>query len=278
MPAERQASVGGVRTRYWEAEGPEPEHPVVFVHGNPTCADDWLPFLERLAGRRRCLAPDLAGWGKTERPPGFAYTIDGLVSFVERFIEELAPVGFDIVVHDWGSIGLVAASRRPERAGRLVIVNAVPFSSAYRWHWVARLWRRRILGELALATTTHLGTRQLLRQATRSAHARAEVADAVHRYLDRGTKRAILELYRDADPDRLEANGRRLGRLGRLGGPALVVWGDSDPYLGPGWADSYADALGGEARVVHLPDAGHWPWVDRPDVVDLVAEFLTTDP
>jgi pimeloyl-ACP methyl ester carboxylesterase len=35
-----------------------------------------------------------------------------------------------------------------------------------------------------------------------------------------------------------------------------------------------AGALGGEARVEHLPDAGHWPWLDRPDVVETVCDFL----
>jgi pimeloyl-ACP methyl ester carboxylesterase len=272
VPAEREASVGGIRTRYWEAGGERPGHPVVFVHGNPTSADDWLPFLERLEGRRRCLAPDLVGWGKSERRSGCC-TMDRLAWFVERFLDELAPERFDIVVHDWGAIALAPASRRPERVGRMAILNAVPLSSAYRWHWVARMWRRRGVGELVLATMTRFGTAQLLRQATTTTRARLEAADAIHRYLDRGTKRAILELYRDADPERVEVYGRELHRLT---GPALVVWGDADPYIGPDWADNYAERLGGEARVEHLPDAGHWPWQDRPDAIDLVTDFLST--
>jgi pimeloyl-ACP methyl ester carboxylesterase len=52
------------------------------------------------------------------------------------------------------------------------------------------------------------------------------------------------------------------------------VWGDRDSYLPSSFADAYAGALGGEADVLHLHDAGHWPWLDRPDVVDRVAAFL----
>ena len=52
------------------------------------------------------------------------------------------------------------------------------------------------------------------------------------------------------------------------------MWGDRDPYLPPSFADAYAGALGGEAEVLHLPDAGHWPWLDRPDAVDRIAAFL----
>ena len=39
------------------------------------------------------------------------------------------------------------------------------------------------------------------------------------------------------------------------------------------FGDGYAAALG-DARVVHLSDAGHWAWMDRPDIVDAVGAFL----
>ena len=62
-------------------------------------------------------------------------------------------------------------------------------------------------------------------------------------------------------------------RLGDVTAPALVLWGDGDPYIPARFADETADALGA-ATVRHLEDAGHWPWLDRPDVVDSVADFL----
>ena len=57
-------------------------------------------------------------------------------------------------------------------------------------------------------------------------------------------------------------------RLGELRCPALVVWGDRDPYIPPLFADRYAAALGGPASVRHLPDAGHWPWLEQPELID----------
>ena len=63
-------------------------------------------------------------------------------------------------------------------------------------------------------------------------------------------------------------------RLGDVGAPALVVWGERDPYLPKSFANAYAEALGGEARVEVVEGAGHWPWLDRPEVVDLISEFL----
>jgi pimeloyl-ACP methyl ester carboxylesterase len=52
------------------------------------------------------------------------------------------------------------------------------------------------------------------------------------------------------------------------------VWGERDPYVPPRAAEQYAAALGGESEIALLADAGHWPWLDRPDVIELVADFL----
>ena len=62
--------------------------------------------------------------------------------------------------------------------------------------------------------------------------------------------------------------------LRELDAPALIVWGELDPYIPARAAEQYAGALGGECEVVTLADAGHWPWLDRPDVLDTVADFL----
>ena len=80
----------------------------------------------------------------------------------------------------------------------------------------------------------------------------------------------MLELYRSADPDRLAAAGRDLGTIAC---PALVVWGLDDLYLPREFGAAYAERLPG-AELVELEGAGHWPWIDRPDVIDRVLGFL----
>jgi pimeloyl-ACP methyl ester carboxylesterase len=271
MIAERRVEVPGGTTRILEVDGPRPEHPVLLFHGNPSNAEDWSPFLERLEGRRHAIAPDLLGWGKADRPVSFRWTMDGLAGWIGDLIDTLGVARFDLVVHDWGGIAMVTAAERPEAVDRIVEMNTVPLDPEYRWHWIARLWRRRGVGELLNATTSRFGTRQLLRQATTRPEVRAELTDRIHRYFDRGTKRAVLELYRDADPEKFAPIAPRLEKLT---GPALIVWGDADPYIGAEFADRIAAGLGGEARVEHVPGAGHWPWLDRPEVVGTVCDFL----
>lgn len=54
---------------------------------------------------------------------------------------------------------------------------------------------------------------------------------------------------------------------------ALVLWGEQDPWYPPAVADEYAAGLPG-ATVERIAGAGHWPWLDRPEVVDRVASLL----
>jgi pimeloyl-ACP methyl ester carboxylesterase len=267
----RRIEVPGGGTRLLEVDGARAESPVLLFHGNPSNAGDWIPFLERLDGHRRAIAPDLLGWGESDRPKSFHWTMDALAGWIGELIDALGVERFDLVVHDWGSIALATATERPEVVDRIVAMNVVPLMPDYRWHWIARIWRRRGVGELLNATMSRFGTRQLLRQATTNPAARGELAELIHSHLDAGTKRAILELYRDADPEKFAPIA---ARLGRLTGPGLVVWGDADPYIPSEFAHRLAAALGGETRVEHVAGAGHWPWLDRPAVVGTVCDFL----
>lgn len=242
--------------------------PTVYCHGNPTHSEDWVPFLERGG---HAIAIDMPGWGRSDKPQDFDYTMHGLSAFLWRCLDELGVAEHKLVVHDWGSLALIGAQNHPERVRKLVAIDAVPLLPGYRWHWVAQIWRRRPAGEIANATTTRRSLALTLRQARGDRSAMPpEFVDSIWRHWDRGTKRALLRLYRDADPDRLAAAGRDLGRLSC---PALVLWGDRDLYLPASFAHDYARALpNAEAEI--LPGAGHWPWIDDPSTVDRVLAFL----
>ena len=100
-----------------------------------------------------------------------------------------------------------------------------------------------------------------------------EIVDLAWPHFDQGSHRAILRLHRGADPETLAAAG---ANLKELRAPALIAWGERDPYYPARLADDYAAALGGEADIVRLPDAGHWPWLEHPELIETVGEFLRT--
>jgi pimeloyl-ACP methyl ester carboxylesterase len=251
--AERRSEVAGLDT-HWHQSG---DAPILYLHGVPTAGWDWEPFLARSGG----LAPDLPGFGRSAKPGDFDYSIPGYDRFVEAFCAHTGLERLSLVVHDWGGVGLAFAQRFPERIDRLVVLSTVPLLPGFRWHRVARAWRTPVVGELTMGFTTRFGFRRSLPP---------EIADRAYDDFDHGTQRAILRLYRSAPAEELARHGARLGEL-RC--PALVAWPTRDPYIGPEFGRRYADALGGEVRL-ELVDGGHWTWLDRPDLVDLVAAFL----
>ena len=231
--------------------------PILYLHGVPTASWDWEPFLACTGG----VAPDLPGFGSSAKPGDFAYSIPGYADFLEAFCADAGLDRFALVMHDWGGVGLALAQRRPELVERIVLTGCVPLLPGYRWHRVARAWRTPVVGELAMGFSTRFAFRRSLPP---------QIADRAYDNFDHGTQRAILRLYRSAPPEVLAAHGERLGEL-RC--PALVMWPTRDPYIGAEFGRRYADALGGEVELEEV-DAGHWPWLDRPGMIDRVKAFL----
>jgi pimeloyl-ACP methyl ester carboxylesterase len=252
--AERRAEVAGLEVS-WRQAG---DAPILYLHGVPTASWEWEPFLARTGG----VAPDLPGFGSSAKPGDFDYSIPGYGDFLEAFREHLGLDRLSLVMHDWGAVGLVLAQGRPERIERIVLTACVPLLPGYRWHRVARAWRTPVIGELTMGFTTRLGFRRSLPR---------EIADRAYDDFDHGTQRAILKLYRSAAPEVLAHHGEQLGEL-RC--PALVLWPTRDPYIGADFGRRFADALGGDVELEEL-DTGHWPWLERPEVIDRVGAFLS---
>jgi pimeloyl-ACP methyl ester carboxylesterase len=246
---------------------PSDATPVLYLHGVPTSADDWTPFLERTGG----IAPDLPGFGRTGKGGHLAYSPASHADFIEVLLDHLDTRRVRLVMNGWGAAGgLVFAQRDPGRVEALVLVNALPLLSGYRYPRIGRVWRTQGIGEFVMGMVGRRVLARALRQGTVREDAwPQERVDAVWRQFDQGTQRAILRLHRSASEDQLAQAGLDLPELDA---PALVVWGARDPWIPAPFGQRYADVLHAELHT--LPDAGHWPWLDRPDAIDLIASFL----
>jgi pimeloyl-ACP methyl ester carboxylesterase len=239
----------------------------LYLHGVPDSSDGWRAFLQRTGG----IAPDLPGFGRSGKPGSLSYTISEYDRFIERFLDQLGLERVSVIMHDWGAVGLTFAQRLPERVERIAIVDAVPLLPGYHWHRTARIWRTPVLGELAMGTTNRFVLRLLSREGNATPGPMPdEWIESVLAHFDQGTQRAILRLYRSSPPEVLAAAGESLARLDV---PALVVWGMQDPYVPVRFAGEYARALP-RAELLELPDAGHWPWLDRPDALERIVDFV----
>ena len=271
MIRERREEVAGLSVRWREADPPAGVAPTLYVHGVPNSSELWDGFLERTGG----VAPDLPGFGLSDKPADFDYSIEGYARFLEAFVDRLGLERYSLVVHDWGAVGLALAQRMPERVERVVVFVAVPLFSDYRWHRVARIWRTPVAGEVLMGFTFRWALRQFSREANATPGPLPdELIESIWRHFDHGTQRAILKLYRASPPEVL---GRHGGRLGDVRAPALVLWPAHDPYISAEFGERYAQALS-NAKLEMVEDCGHWMWLDRPDLIDRAAAFLTDGP
>jgi pimeloyl-ACP methyl ester carboxylesterase len=142
----------------------------------------------------------------------------------------------------------------------------------YRWHYLARIWRTPILGELSMATTTRRVMHLLLKHGNPRGLPQALI-DRMYDDFDHGTRRAVFKLYR-ATGD-LAVTARRMAEaLRQIPRPALVVWGKHDPYVPVAFAERQREVFP-DAQVVIMEGSGHWPFADDPDgVARVVIPFL----
>ena len=116
--------------------------PVLFMHGEPTWSFLWRKVIPpvRDAGFR-CVSPDLAGFGRSDKPVDIAwYTYDRHTATASSLLEDLDLRDATVVVHDWGGpIGLRLAVEHPDRIARFVILDTGLFTGRQRMTdaWIA---------------------------------------------------------------------------------------------------------------------------------------------
>lgn len=116
-----QINVDGAKIHYLD-EGTG--HPILFLHGMPTSSYLWRNIIPHLTKNARCIAPDLIGMGKSDKPD-IAYTVYDHIHYIEQFIQDLDLKDYTMVLHGWGSvIGFDIASRHEKNISGLAFYEA----------------------------------------------------------------------------------------------------------------------------------------------------------
>lgn len=116
----------GIRTNYHDAGS---GHPVMLIHGSGpgvTAWANWRLALPALARQARVIAPDMVGFGYTERPEGVRYDMDTWVGHAIGLLDALDLANADIVGNSFGgALALALAIRHPKRVRKLVLMGSV---------------------------------------------------------------------------------------------------------------------------------------------------------
>jgi pimeloyl-ACP methyl ester carboxylesterase len=265
-------TVAGISSPILSAGDASSSDAVVFVHGNPGSSADWKGLLHHVAPFSRALAMDMPGFGKAGKPADFDYTVNGYARHLGELLDSERVERAHLVLHDFGGPwGLAWAVANLDRTLSVTLFN-IGVMPGYRWHYMARIWRTPLLGEVAMAATTRAGLKLSLRYGNPRGLP-DDYVDEMFANFDAGTRRAVLRLYRSTGD--VGGMSERFGAtLSARRLPALVVWGTQDPYVPASYAEvqrEYFDVN----RVVRLEDSGHWPMIDNPAAVrEIVVPFL----
>jgi haloalkane dehalogenase len=250
--------------------------PVLFVHGEPTWSFLWRHVLPpvRDAGFR-CIAPDLAGFGRSDKPIELDwYSYDRHVASTASLLEQLDLRDATIVVHDWGGpIGLRLAVEHPQRIARIVILDTGLFTGRQRMTdaWIA--FRDFV------ARTEDLPVGMLVRGACKNDPGDEVIAayDAPFPSIEAkaGARAFPLLIPQTPDAPGAAAGTRVLEALREDRRPTLMLWADSDPVLPLAVGESFATSIGRPAPRV-IEHASHFLQEDQgPLIGRTIAEWLT---
>lgn len=267
-------SVGGVTSPVIEAGPADATDAVVFVHGNPGSTRDWEDLLVSVGAFARAVAFDMPGFGAADKPEEFDYSVPGYARHLGQLLNRLNVRRAHLVMHDFGGPwGLAWAAANPSAVASITCINTGVLVG-YHWHYLARIWQTPLLGELFMAATTRTGMRLLLKHGNPRGLPEAYF-DHVFGTFDRGTRRAVLKLYRNTSESSAPMQAIA-GALRALDLPALVIWGAHDPYIPVRFAARQKEIFP-HAQIVVLDESGHWPFADNPlAVAAAVVPFLRT--
>ncbi len=105
--------------------------PILFLHGNPTSNYLWRNVIPHVSKSGRCIAPDLIGMGKSEKPD-IQYGFKDSYAYLEGFIEKLGLENVTLVLHDWGSgLGFHYANLHRDNIKAIAFFEAM--IKTYKW-------------------------------------------------------------------------------------------------------------------------------------------------
>ena len=272
-----ERTVDGLNIHYVdEGEGP----PVVFLHGEPTWSFLWRKVIPpvRDAGFR-CIAPDLAGFGKSDKPTDLGwYSYDRHTEVMTGLLEQLDLEDATLVVHDWGgSLGMRIYVERPEWFARIVMMDTGLFTGRQKmsepWHAFRDFIER----------TEDVPVSLLVRNAVARGMDDETAAQYDAPFPDAASKAGVrafpLMIPLSPDLPAAQAGTRVLGAMRADERPVLMLWADSDPVLTLGTGRRFAEAIGHDPdEIVIIENASHFLQEDAGEEIgERIAAWLTAD-
>jgi len=258
------ADADGVKMFYREAGNPE--NPVLLLlHGFPSSSHQFRELIPLLADKFHLIAPDLPGFGFTEVPAerDYSYSFDGLANTLIAFVDALNLQRFAMYVFDYGApTGLRLALHYPQRVSGFISQNGNAYLDGLgdAWAPVQAYWQeptaenRQVVHDAILNLE---GTKWQYLHGVRDPETVAPEGYQLDTLLMErpGNKAIQLDLFLDY-ANNLKRYPEFQAFFRTHQPPALIIWGEHDPFFIPPGAHAYK--RDNPNAVVELLDTGHF--------------------
>lgn len=250
---------------------------LLFVHGTPSWSFEFRNVIKFLSKKYRCIAIDHIGFGLSEKPAKYDYTVQNHTASLLKLITHLQLNQFTMLVHDFGGIiGLAAAEQIPEKIKGLVILNtwcrSIQDEPEYKK-------MKMILGSPLMPLLyryLNFSAKYILPAAFGE---RSRLTPEIHQHFLRpfskasernGTIAFAKSLLRDQDY--YASVGKKLSILKDK--PVLIIWGMKDEFITEKHLLWMQEQFPG-SKVVRYDDAGHFVLEEKSVVAGpVIAEFM----
>jgi pimeloyl-ACP methyl ester carboxylesterase len=245
---------------------------MLLIHGLGDEADTWRHVVAPLAERYHVLAPDLPGFGRSDKP-NRAYTLPFLRDTLLALMDALGLEQAALMGHSLGAVlAQLAALERPGRVPALSLVSGTLTSRAQKLNPVILQMAVPVLGDWMYNSLR--GNPQTAYATLRPYYANLDgLPEADRKFLHRrvnervwsdGQRRAFLSILRQLVWTQPRQQRRFEARLARLETPTHVVWGELDAINSIESGRALA-AIQSTAKLTVLPGVGHLPHQEAPE-------------
>jgi pimeloyl-ACP methyl ester carboxylesterase len=290
LAAGRHENVAGYRMFVYDcspagSERTAGESPtVLLLHGFPTSCYDWRGVVENLRQRARTIAPDLFGFGLSDKPVAYSYSLVQQADTIEELLATMNVSTAHVVSHDLGtSLHSELLARQAERRLRFELKSST-FLNGSMLQWLAKItpFQELLAANATLPRAIEMcrtvifdryvpGLQSLMRRPESITPVDAQVMVELLRYQDGHLRLPALAGYMR---ERYVHADRWLGALEIARSPMQIVWADGDPIAHVDMGRELARRCP-RARYHEVTGLGHFLLIEDPvAVAERIEEFV----
>ncbi len=262
---------------FWREGGAADAPALLLIHGFPTASWDWEALWPELAARYRVLTLDLIGFGFSDKPIDYDYSILDQADICEALLRERGIGSYHVLAHDYGDTvaqELLARSGEPGQRPKLASVcflNGGLFPETHRPVLIQKLLLSPLGPLIARLTNSNAVARNMRRIFGPDTQPDRALIDAFWELMTMHDGLKVFPNLVGYMPERRLRRERWVGALQKTSLPLKLIDGIHDPVSGAHMVRRYREMVA-HPDITELPGIGHYPQLEAPR--DVLASYL----